>query len=114
MQAALTPNFLHVTGEQAAHLAYVVSEAMKRNVRTVEPTAEAEEAWVQTILQLAGLRAEFLKECTPGYYNNEGTPSLSAAKNAAYGGGSPAFLKILEDWRTKGEMEGLDLKYFDS
>lgn len=114
VQAALTPNFLHVTGEQAKHLAYVISEARKRNIRTVEPTAEAEEQWIETIVKLAMLRADFLKECTPGYYNNEGTPSLSGARNAAYGGGSPAFLKILEDWRAQGDMAGLDLKYFDS
>ena len=66
VQAALTPNFLHVTGEQAKHLAYVISEAMGKGVRTVEPTEEAEEEWVQTILKLAMLRADFLKECTPG------------------------------------------------
>jgi len=111
VQAALTPNFLHVTGEQAKHLAYVISEAMKRNVRTVEPTEKAEEEWINTIVKLAMLRADYLRECTPGYYNNEGTPSMSAAKNAAYGGGSPAFLKILTDWRESGKMEGLDLKY---
>ncbi|PPJ51161.1 hypothetical protein CBER1_08526 [Cercospora berteroae] len=113
VQAALTPNFVHVTGEQATHLAYVVSEAMKKNVRTVEPTREAEDQWVATIEKLALLRASFLQECTPGYYNNEGTPSKTGARNASYGGGSPAFLKILEDWRADGKMEGLDLKYFE-
>lgn len=113
VQAALTPNFLHVTGEQAKHLAYVVSESMKRNVRTVEPTAEAEADWVRTIVQLAGLRAGFLKECTPGYYNNEGTAIEGAARNGAYGAGSPAFLKILEEWRGKGDFEGLEFVYND-
>ncbi|KAM3416437.1 hypothetical protein BST61_g8032 [Cercospora zeina] len=112
VQAALTPNFVHVTGEQATHLAYIVSQAIKKNVRSVEPTREAEDTWVQTIEKLAVLRASFLKECTPGYYNNEGTPSKTALRNASYGGGSPAFLKILEDWRADGKMEGLDLKYF--
>jgi len=65
VQAALSPNFLHVTGEQAVHLAYVVSEALKRNVATVEPTEEAEKTWVQTIVSLSKLREPFLKECTP-------------------------------------------------
>lgn len=114
VQAALTPNFIHVTTEQATHLAYVINQAMKRNIRTVEPTQEAEDKWVKTILDLAVLRANFLKECTPGYYNNEGTPSKSGARNAAYGGGSPAFIKILQNWRAKDDLEGLDVKYFDS
>ena len=46
--------------------------------------------------------------------NNEGTPSASAAQNAAYGGGSPAFLKILEDWRAKDDFSGLDAQKFEN
>jgi len=110
VQAALTPNFIHVTGEQAAHLAYVIKTAIDRNIRTIEPIQEAEDKWVQTILDLGALRAEFSKDCTPGYYNNEGKPSPVAARNGAYGAGAPAFLKILEDWRTKNDLEGIDIK----
>jgi cation diffusion facilitator CzcD-associated flavoprotein CzcO len=111
VQAALSPNFLHVTGDQAEHLAYVLGECKKRGIRTVEPTVEAEEEWVNTILKMAYLRAQFLAECTPGYYNNEGTPNPSAAKNASYGGGAPAFMKLLEDWRADGLLKGLDLTF---
>ena len=110
VQAALSPNFLHVTGEQAVHLAYVVSEALKRNVSTVEPTEEAEKKWVETIVSLSKLREPFLKECTPGYYNNEGMAANErTAKGATYGAGSPAFFKLLRDWRATGNMEGLEL-----
>ncbi|KAK3066605.1 hypothetical protein LTS18_001609, partial [Coniosporium uncinatum] len=110
VQAALTPNFIHVTAEQARHIAYVVKTCKERDIGTVEPTDEAEEKWVQTILEMGKLRAAFLKECTPGYYNNEGTPSQTAGRNASYGGGSPQFLKILEDWRAKDDFEGLDVR----
>jgi cation diffusion facilitator CzcD-associated flavoprotein CzcO len=113
VQAALSPNFLHVTGEQANHLAYVISECKRRGIKTVEPTAQAEEEWIETILRMAVLRAEFLAECTPGYYNNEGTPNPDAAKNASYGGGAPAFLTLLKGWRERGELEGLDLRFED-
>jgi cation diffusion facilitator CzcD-associated flavoprotein CzcO len=37
-QAAVTPNTQHVVGEQAKHLAYVISECKKREIRSVEPT----------------------------------------------------------------------------
>lgn len=67
VQAALTPNFIHVTSEQAKHLTYVVKTCMDRGIRTVEPTQEAEDDWIKTIIELVGLRAAFLKECTPGY-----------------------------------------------
>ena len=69
--------------------------------RGVQRKFRAEKEWVETILELAKLRARFLQECTPGYYNNEGSPSNSAGRNASYGGGSPAFIKILEEWREK-------------
>ncbi|KAK5309111.1 hypothetical protein LTR93_012257, partial [Exophiala xenobiotica] len=59
-QAVSAPNFLHITGEQARHIAYVISECRKRGVKAVEPTVEAENWWVDTILEKAKLRAEFL------------------------------------------------------
>lgn len=112
VQAALSPNFLHVTGEQALHLAYVISTAKARGIQTIEPTAEAEENWTQTIVELGKLRELFLKECTPGYYNNEGRPADSrTAKGATYGAGSPAFFKLMRDWRAEDKLEGLDVKY---
>jgi hypothetical protein len=112
VQAALSPNFLHVTGEQATHLAYVISEAQKRGISTLEPTKEAEDKWVQTIVSMSKLREPFLKECTPGYYNNEGLEANEiTAKGATYGAGSPAFFKLLREWREKGDLEGLDLTF---
>ncbi|KAF2016786.1 FAD/NAD(P)-binding domain-containing protein [Aaosphaeria arxii CBS 175.79] len=113
-QAALTPNFMHVTADQARHFAYVISEAQKRGVRTLEPTEEAEEEWTKKIVDSTAIRAKFFEECTPGYYNNEGTPSTSAAKNATYGYGAPAFLKILTDWRAEDKLTGLDLRFLES
>lgn len=110
-QAALSPNFLHVTGEQAVHLAYVISEAKKRGIKTIEPTAKAAEDWTNTIVELGKLRSQFLRECTPGYYNNEGLRDPRAAKGATYGAGSPAFFKLVRDWREKGDLEGLDLRF---
>jgi cation diffusion facilitator CzcD-associated flavoprotein CzcO len=111
VQAALTPNFMHVTGEQARHFAYVISECQKRGIRTIEPTQEAEEAWCDTIVKGTAIRGDFFKECTPGYYNNEGKPSESAARNATYGYGSPAFIKILTEWRNANDLAGLDVQY---
>jgi cyclohexanone monooxygenase len=111
VQAALTPNFMHVTNEQAIHYAYIISECKKRGIRTVEPTKEAEEEWTQTIVDGTAIRGDFLKECTPGYYNNEGKASESGKRNATYGYGSPAFIKILNEWREQGEMKGVDVTY---
>ncbi|KAF2746751.1 FAD/NAD(P)-binding domain-containing protein [Sporormia fimetaria CBS 119925] len=111
VQAALTPNFMHVTAEQARHFAYVIAETQKRGIRSFEPSRAAEEEWTDVIVKGAMMRGDFFKECTPGYYNNEGKPTIFGARNATYGGGSPAFIKILTDWRDSGRLEGLEVRY---
>lgn len=108
IQATLTPNFLYAASETAWQLAYVIETCLEQGIKSVEPTAQAEENWVQTILQLAEPRLKFLAECTPGYYNNEGAADLAAARESGYGGGAPAFMKLLREWRAKGDMEGMD------
>ena len=109
-QSGFTANFPHMLNEQSKHLAYIVRECVDRQARVVETTQEAEEAWVDTIIKASAFNRRYLEECTPGYYNNEGKPSEVAIRNGFYGGGSPAFIKILEDWRAKGGLPGLELQ----
>jgi cyclohexanone monooxygenase len=108
-QSGFTVNYPHMLNEQGKHIAYVVSEAAARQARTVEVSEAAEAAWVQTIMDLAVMRQKFAEECTPGYYNNEGQPSVSAVRNGPYGAGPIAFVKVLEDWRADGGLPGLEL-----
>jgi len=109
VQSGFSANFPHMINEQSKHIAYVIQNAMERQARTVEPSAEAEAAWVDTIVRLAVMREAFLKECTPGYYNNEGQPEAMTVKNGSYGAGPVAFVKVLEAWRDEGELKGLEL-----
>ena len=62
-----------------------------------------------TIVDLAQNNMDFLEACTPGYYNNEGKPGERSVRNGFYGGGSIAFIKVLEDWRREGSLAGLEL-----
>ena len=96
--------------EQARQIAYLVTEAQKRQARVFEVTAEAEEAWVDEIVRKSALREKFLEECTPGYYNNEGKQGAIARQNTSYGAGPNAYFAVLEGWRKGGEMEGLALQ----
>ncbi len=95
--------------ETIKHIAYIIAEAGKRQARTVEASEAAEQAWVQTIVDSAIMRQRFQEECTPGYYNNEGQPSALAARNGPYGTGPVAFVRLIEDWREAGALEGLEL-----
>jgi cyclohexanone monooxygenase len=109
-QAGFTVNFPHMLDEQSHHLAYIVREAMARGVKEVEATKEAEDAWVQTILDTAVFNADFQESCTPGYYNNEGQPSSLARQNGFFGLGANAFVSIIEEWRAAGDLPGLELR----
>ena len=111
----VTPGY-HGEDQDPAHLAaqaeqigYILAEAKARQAATFEPSAVAEAAWVQKIIDSAIMRQQFLEECTPGYYNNEGKPSDRAAQNNPFGGGPNAYFAILKQWREDGSLAGLEL-----
>ncbi|HCO91633.1 MAG TPA: monooxygenase, partial [Alphaproteobacteria bacterium] len=109
LQSAFTANFPHALNEQAIHIAHLMKKAQDGNIRRMEATQEAEDAWVDLICKLARMGERFYAECTPGYYNNEGQNELRNPKNTSYGGKSERFFKILEDWREEGDMKGLEI-----
>jgi len=109
-QGAATANFTQMIEEQSRHIAYIIDSARKRNAATIEPSEEGEAEWVKTIETTAIVRRRFFEECTPGYYNNEGQPNNALARrNGTFGAGPIAFVKLLEDWRAAGQLEGLEL-----
>jgi cyclohexanone monooxygenase len=109
VQSGFSVNFPHMLDEQSRHIAYVMTEARNRNAELIETSEAAEASWVQTIIDQAQYNVKFLEACTPGYYNNEGRPAERSVRNGSYGGGSPAFIKLLETWRQQGQLEGLEL-----
>ncbi len=109
-QSALTANFPHLLAEQARHIADVVSQAEARQAKVIEPTEEAEAAWVQTIHDTARDNIQFRMDCTPGYYNGEGRAGQGGGLfDGLYGPGSVRFFELLEAWRAGG-MDGLTIR----
>ncbi|HEV2365822.1 MAG TPA: NAD(P)/FAD-dependent oxidoreductase [Caulobacteraceae bacterium] len=106
-QNAFTPNFPHMLDEQSRHIAAVVTEARLRQAAVVEPTAEAEAAWVTTVKDSPRPNLGFLEACTPGYYNGEGRPGGGGIFDDLYGPGSIIFFELVRQWRESG-MEGLE------
>jgi cyclohexanone monooxygenase len=113
-QSAWGPNFPHMMEEQARHIAYVVKEAKDRKIKTFEVTADAERDWVATHEALSPNVLKMWSDCTPGYFNNEGKPSLAIARGGAYGGGVFGFVDVLKKWRAEGNMQGLKLTSEDT
>ncbi len=110
-QTAITVNVPHALNEQAKHIAYILSELRERNAKVVEATAEGEQAYVDEIRAKATVGARFYAECTPGYYNGEGTSgNRGGFFSDMYGDGSIRFFKVLEKWRAAGDLNGLALR----
>ncbi|MDD7833910.1 flavin-containing monooxygenase [Paenarthrobacter sp. AB444] len=100
-QTANSVNFANILLEHAEHIAAVIGRARRVGAHFVEPTAAAEELWVRTVLDTAADNRQFQAECTPGYYNGEGTRSISGA---SYSPGPVAFHRLLREWR-EGDMK---------
>jgi len=109
-QSAWGPNFPHMMNEQAIHIAYVISEAEKRGLSSVEVSDEAETAWVEFHEASAAPVVQMWAECTPSFWNDEGKPSRKMIRNGMFGGGVFAFVEALEKWRADGKLEGLVTK----
>ena len=106
-QAGFTASYPHLLNEQAKHIAYLLSEARKRDAKTLEVTPEGEQEWVDTCIAKARDTGDFFENCTPGYYNNEGKPSERSAQDGFYGGGPVDFFRVLEQWRASGQLPGM-------
>jgi len=109
LQGGFTANFPHLLNEQSNHIAYMVGHARNNNYHCLEASAQAEDAWVRTIKAMSMFNARFLKECTPGYYNNEGhVDAGNSLLGGQYGGGPEAFFQLIKEWREEGSLAGLN------
>src|SRR6201999_1608162 len=102
IQGAVSANTTAMFEQQAEHIAYIISEAVKRKATTVEPSLAAQDNWVNTIRQLSMDNSAFEVSCTPGYYNNEGGgggQGIRSFLGEPYSPGFYAFDDLLKEWR---------------
>jgi cyclohexanone monooxygenase len=108
--ANLISNVPHNLTESGRTIATIIKHALDNDVAEVEVTAEAEEEWIQLLLTGAG-RMLGAPDCTPGYYNNEGRdPGPAARLNVGHPQGATAYFRYLDEWRSSGAFEGLELR----
>ena len=110
-QSGIAANVVVMFQQQGSHIAHVIAEARKRGAVTIEPTQAAQDGWVRTIRETAVDMGPFQRECTPGFYNNEGVrnPNQPSYLGEPYGPGFFAFEQVLQDWRDEGNLAGLEL-----
>ncbi|CAG5156772.1 uncharacterized protein ALTATR162_LOCUS4566 [Alternaria atra] len=116
------PNLTAVYDIESTHLANVLKEAA-RQARdpaqlVIEPTKEAEDAWMDEIEKRA-LWYSVVIACTPGYFNHEGaTLRLAnsdpekrrlAMRKVLHGGGMAMYERIVREYDAKGDLEGFEV-----
>jgi cation diffusion facilitator CzcD-associated flavoprotein CzcO len=109
IQGGLNASVTEQFGRQGQHIAYVIRETLKRGAQAVEPSGQAQDDYVRRFRELELDLSEFQGQCPPGYFNNEGEARPKWALFRGYGPGWDAFQKLLQDWRDRGDMEGLVL-----
>ena len=106
--ANLISNVPHNIVDSARTIAAVVRHAADGGSGTVEPSADAETAWVELLLTGPGSMIGG-PDCTPGYYNNEGQdPGQFLGYGYPYG--PSAYFTYIDKWRASGTFDGLEFR----
>jgi cyclohexanone monooxygenase len=111
-QGGVSVNVASTLEDQTLHITYLINEVLKRGKKSIQPTCEAVDAWVDEIRALSGPMRDFLSTCTPGYYNGEGKfyrDGLGFGGDQ-YGKGANAFDRLIAQWREDGTMSGMVLE----
>ncbi|MEE2732058.1 MAG: NAD(P)/FAD-dependent oxidoreductase [Pseudomonadota bacterium] len=100
---------------QGHHIAHIIKASLDRGLTSVEPSKSAQDAWIQHVRETAIDISQFQRECTPSYFNNEGEAQVDNKGEEkfrwylgeSYGPGWEAFQTMMQDWRDKGDLDGL-------
>ena len=103
-------NFPYLLDVQARHTAWVIAWALNNDAIELEATADAETAWVDTVVGRSAASAERAKACTPGYYNREGQANAKTRQGSFFFGSPTEYADILEAWRAQGSLDGLEVR----
>ena len=106
--ANLISNVPHNIVDSARTIAVTVRHAVDNGFAAVEPSQEAENAWVE-LLQSGPASMIGGPDCTPGYYNNEGQDS-GAFLGRGYPHGPGAYFAYSDRWRASGTFDGLEFR----
>ena len=100
---------------QGRHIAWIIGRALACGATAVEPSLEAQNAYVDHVREVSIDTSAFIRECTPGYFNNEGQevadengePRPRFYAGETYGLGYYAFEELLAGWRANDDLAGL-------
>ncbi|NND67815.1 MAG: NAD(P)/FAD-dependent oxidoreductase [Halioglobus sp.] len=116
-QGSLNSTFTYNFEAQVEHMVHIMQAVLDRGAVAAEVTEEAQDAYVTHLRATEVDRTEWIRDCTPSYFNNEGKPDVDENGNEKYrfylgelyGPGWDAFMQLLQDWRDAGDLAGLAL-----
>ena len=109
VQGGLNGTTTLMFSKQGEHAAYVIAAALGRGIASVEPSQEAQDAYLKRFHEVEVDLSTVLNECTPSYFTNEGDSQAKWFLFRGWGLGWDNFQQMLEEWRAKGDMEGMML-----
>lgn len=107
VQGAVALNFTSLLDLQARYIADVVSHAVDGGYDVVEPTPEAVEDWIRTVIESADITREYYARCIPGYYNGYESKDQGVFSGQVYAAGIHAYRTLLDEWTATGQYAGL-------
>ena len=99
-QASFQFNLTDMLQAQGDHIAACIDYTRRHGYQTVDASPEAEEWWVQEVINHRG-KTNRNQECTPGYYNFEG--EFQRRQDGNYNGGFNKYCTSMEQVREKME-----------
>ncbi|OAL38401.1 hypothetical protein AYO20_02460 [Fonsecaea nubica] len=121
-QSTASPKLMISIDTLAKHAGYMISNGLEAakakgsSKPVVEATAAGEEDWSNRIVRMA-LAGAVAAGCTPSYQSREGElerlssseDRAKVARAAPWLAGALDFFDIREDWKTSGDLEGLEV-----
>jgi len=109
-QSGFTVNFPYLLDVQARHTAWMIAWGLSQDATELEASTQAEDAWVQQVIDRSAASAERAKACTPGYYNREGQANAKTPQGSFFYGTPTEYANILEASRATGTPEGFEVR----
>ncbi|KAH3976411.1 hypothetical protein HBH52_117930 [Parastagonospora nodorum] len=123
-QAGATANYSHIIDVMSEHIAGIIAQGHERRTDksqkvVIETSKAAEDEWGMRIAQDAAVFSA-VSICTPGYMNLEGeafkmpdandhVAMIKKAKAAVWWAGLVDFTRMIEEWRSTGDLNGLQV-----
>jgi cation diffusion facilitator CzcD-associated flavoprotein CzcO len=111
-QSVVTVNYTQLAVLGGEFVGRAVGLLEQRGTKVFDVSAEAEDAWVQKILESWVDASEVMSACTPSRINFEGNPKAMNPRSGNYGRGLGdyfGFRELLEQWIERADFDGLEL-----